>query len=135
MTTSPEALREVAERLTEFESLSVETGAGYALQHVYGNASQSTLRRTLGVLLTETLDLTLALHNGRAHYGADGEARITRWMQENARVAWAVDPEPWVTEHELLASAVLALNIDGRSDDFVRSISSRRSAALAAAKA
>ena len=55
-------------------------------------------------------------------------------MQENARVAWAVDPAPWVIEHELLASAVLALNIDGRSDDFVRSISSRRSAALAAAK-
>lgn len=104
------------------------------VQHVYGNASQSTLRRTLGVLLAEPLELTLALHNGRAHYGTDGEARITRWMQENARVAWAVDPEPWVVEHELLASAVLALNIDGRSDDFVRSISSRRSAALAAAK-
>lgn len=104
------------------------------VQHVYGNASQSTLRRTLGVLLAERLDLTLALHNERAHYGADGEARITRWMQENARVAWAVDPAPWVIEHELLASAVLALNMDGRSDDFVRSISSRRSAALAAAK-
>jgi len=104
------------------------------VQHVYGNASQSTLRRTLGVLLAEPLNLTLALHNGPAHYGTDGEARITRWMQENARVAWAVDPEPWVVEHELLGSAVLALNIDGRSDDFVRSISARRSAALAAAK-
>lgn len=104
------------------------------VQHVYGNASQSTLRRTLGVLLDESLNLTLALHNGRAHYGTDGEARITRWMQENARVAWAVDPEPWLVEHELLGSAVLALNIDGRSDDFVRSISARRSAALAAAK-
>jgi hypothetical protein len=86
------------------------------------------------VILSEPLSLTLALHNGRAHYGADGEARITRWMQENARVAWAVDPEPWVQEHDLLASAVLALNIDGRDDDFVRGISSRRTAALKAAK-
>lgn len=36
MTTSPEALREATSRLTEFEDLSVETGAGYALLHVYG---------------------------------------------------------------------------------------------------
>lgn len=102
-------------------------------QHVNGNASQSTLRRTLGVLLTRRLGLTLSMHNGRAHYG-EGEQLITRWMHENARVGYAIDPRPWEAEDELLEYATLALNISGRSDEFVWSISSRRSAALAAAK-
>lgn len=104
------------------------------VQHVTGNASQSTLRRTLGVLLADQLGLTLGLHVGRPTYGDNGEARITRWLHENAQVAWVVDPEPWNVEQELLHTAVLALNIDGRSDDFVRSISTRRSQALAAAR-
>lgn len=103
-------------------------------QHVNGNASQSTLRRTLGVLLTAPLGLTLSLHNGRAHYG-EGEPLITRWMHENARVACAIDPKPWEAEEELLKHAALALNIDGRgSDAFARSVSTQRSAASAAAR-
>ncbi|MGG7463605.1 GIY-YIG nuclease family protein [Plantibacter sp. YIM 135347] len=105
------------------------------MQHVTGNASQSTLRRTLGVLLTKPLGIKLGIHGGRPTFGPDGEPRITRWLYENAKVAWVVDPEPWVVEHELLAGAVLALNLDGRSDDFARGISAKRSSALAAAKA
>lgn len=103
--------------------------------HATGNASQSTLRRTLGVLLADELGLTFGVHAGREHYGPQGEAFISRWLIENARVAWAVDPEPWEAEHELLAHATLALNLDGRSDAFARSISDRRKAALAAARA
>ena len=98
-----------------------------------GNASQSTLRRTLGVILTEPLGLTLGIHGGRPTFGPDGERRITEWLHENAKVAWVLDPAPWVVEYELLGSADFALNLDGRSDDFVRSISAKRSAALAAA--
>lgn len=103
-------------------------------QHVNGNASQSTLRRTLGVLLTARLGLTLGMHSGRTHYG-DGEPLITRWMHENARVAYAIDPKPWEAEGELLEHAVLALNISGRGDDeFARSISAQRTAARGAAR-
>lgn len=104
-------------------------------QHVASDASRSTLRRTLGVLLTDRLELTLGVHGTRAHYGSVGEARISSWMQENAKFAWAEDPTPWLAEEELLATAVLALNIDGRSDGFVSDISARRTAALFAAKA
>lgn len=103
--------------------------------HATKNASQSTLRRTLGVLLADELGLTLGVHGGREHYGPQGEPLISRWLIENARVAWAVDPEPWKAEDELLADATLALNLDGRSDAFARSISERRRAALAAARA
>lgn len=103
--------------------------------HATKNASQSTLRRTLGVLLTDELGLTLGVHGGREHYGPQGEAFISRWLIDNARVAWAVDPQPWEAEDELLEHATLALNLDGRSDAFARSISDRRRAALAAARA
>lgn len=105
------------------------------LTHATKNASQSTLRRTLGVLLADGLGLMLGVHGGREHYGPQGEALISRWLIENARVAWAVDPEPWKAEDELLADATLALNLDGRTDVFARSISDRRRAALAAARA
>lgn len=102
--------------------------------HATKDASRSTLRRTLGVLLTDELGLTLGVHGGREHYGVQGEALISRWLIENARVAWAVDPQPWEAEDELLEHATLALNLDGRSDAFARSISDRRKAALAAAR-
>lgn len=102
--------------------------------HATKNASQSTLRRTLGVLLADELGLTLGVHGGREHYGPQGEALISRWLIENARVAWVVDPEPWKAEDQLLADATLALNLDGRTDTFARSISVRRRAALAAAR-
>jgi hypothetical protein len=102
--------------------------------HANGDASRSTLRRTLGVLLAEQLGLTLGVHKTREHYG-DGERLITRWLRDNAKVAWVVDPMPWEAEDELLEHAVLALNIDGRTDTFAKSISDRRRLALAAARA
>ena len=102
--------------------------------HATKDASRSTLRRTLGVLLAGELGLILGENGGREHYGAQGEALISRWLIENARVAWAVDPEPWKAEDELLADATLALNLDGKTDAFARSISAQRRAALAAAR-
>ncbi len=102
-------------------------------QHVNGNASQSTLRRTLGVLLMETLDLTLVLRRGRELW-AD-EASLTGWMHKNMRITYVINKAPWDAEDELLKHARLALNIDGRSkDDFARFISARRSSARAAAR-
>lgn len=102
--------------------------------HATKDASRSTLRRTLGVLLADDLGLTLGVHRGREHYGPEGEALISHWLDANARIAWVVDPAPWEAEEELLAQATLALNLDGRSDAFARSISSRRRSALAAAR-
>lgn len=96
-------------------------------QHVNGNASRSTLRRTLGVLLMEPLGLTLDIRNGREIWGQ--ESVLTDWMHENARVAYVIDPAPWLAESQLLEHATLALNIQGRrNDEFARSISARRSA-------
>lgn len=97
--------------------------------HASSDASRSTLRRTLGTLLTEPLDLTLGIYSGRAHYGT-GEARITHWLHENAMVCWTPATEPWLVEDELLAHTPLALNISGRHDNFSALLSKRRSDAL-----
>lgn len=102
--------------------------------HANRDASRSTLRRTLGTLLAEQLGLRLGLYNGREHYAHDGERFITRWLRENAKVAWVVDPQPWEVERELLENAVLALNVQGRTDAFATSISDQRRIAGARAR-
>lgn len=102
-------------------------------QHVNGNASQSTLRRTLGVLLMEQLGLTLIVRKGRELWRE--EAELTDWMHENTLLTYAIDPAPWIAEDELLERATLALNIEGqRKNAFARFIPARRSAARAAAR-
>lgn len=105
------------------------------VRHATGDASRSTLRLTLGVLLAEKLDLTLGIHKARPNWGPDGEARLSWWMNENARIAWAVHPKPWEVEDELLAAATLALNIDGQSGAFTRELKDRRTEARRVARA
>jgi len=105
------------------------------VRHATGDASRSTLRLTLGVLLAHELDLTLGIHEGRPNWGPHGEAKLSRWMSEHARIAWTVHLEPWTVEDELLADATLALNIDGRSDAFARELKDRRTEARRAARA
>jgi hypothetical protein len=41
-----------------------------------------------------------------------GEARLTEWMQQNARVAWHACDQPWVLEEQLIATVDLPLNPD-----------------------
>ncbi|GAA1730596.1 GIY-YIG nuclease family protein [Brachybacterium phenoliresistens] len=103
-------------------------------QHVGGDASRSTLRRTLGTLLDERLGLVLALNHGRATYGRAGEAALTEWMLENAALTWVENSAPWLVERELLHTETLALNIDGRNDEFVRALADRRREALRRAR-
>ena len=91
------------------------------------DVSRSTLRLTLGVLLSDTLGLELAPHHERLNFGVDGEARLSSWMAENARVTWTKDQQPWIAEHELLHTLDLPLNVDGNMHHpFARVLSDRR---------
>lgn len=106
--------------------------------HCKGDASRSTLRLTLGVLLAEELNLSLGIHKGRLNWGADGEVRLTGWINAYARMTWVEIETPWVVEDELLLHATVALNIDGRTDAFSHELrrcrdKMRRSAGRAAA--
>lgn len=61
--------------------------------HCLKDASRSTLRKTLGCLLESQLGIMFRvteLKKLRVGLG-DGEAVLSRWMTENARVSWIVD--------------------------------------------
>ena len=79
--------------------------------HYRGNADNSTLRLTLGVLLGLPLHAT---SSGRLTFG-EGEARLSAWMTENAFVIWAPTEEPWLVENELMQKLDLPLNIKGNA--------------------
>ena len=81
--------------------------------HYRGNAEGSTLRLTLGCLLSEELGIVLRrVGSGKRLTFSEGENRLSEWMGENAFVTWSVDPEPWTLEKDLIAGLSLPLNLD-----------------------
>lgn len=85
--------------------------------HYAGNAYGSTLRLSLGCLLSDQLGIRLQLNEGsrRKTFGK-GEKLLTDWMARNAYVVWMIDPEPWLYEEELIRLASPPLNLQGNSD-------------------
>ena len=105
--------------------------------HYTGNAEGSTLRKTLGVLLSAELDIELRrVGSGtRMTFGA-GEQTLSEWMSANALVSWIIHPEPWILESELIADLDVPLNLDGnRHNAFHPALTAERSNAVARAKA
>ena len=104
--------------------------------HFTGNAEGSTLRKTLGTLLSDELHLELRrVGSGKRMTFTDGELRLSAWMSENARVSWIVDLAPWVLEARLIASLDVPLNIDGNShNEFHPSLVAARAGAVAKAR-
>jgi hypothetical protein len=83
-------------------------------QHYALNAYGSTLRLTLGCLLAEQLGIELRrVGSGIRLTFADGEARLSQWMAENAFVCWAAHELPWELEDALVKVLDLPLNLQG----------------------
>jgi hypothetical protein len=83
-------------------------------QHYALNASGSTLRLTLGCLLAEQLGLGLRrVGSGTRLTFADGEARLSQWMADNAFVCWVTHERPWELEDALVRTLDLPLNLQG----------------------
>ncbi|MGW3663803.1 GIY-YIG nuclease family protein [Streptomyces sp. NPDC005141] len=79
--------------------------------HYRGTAAGSTLRLTLGCLLG--IELRRVGRSGtRMTFGKAGEAALSQWMAENARVCWIEHDEPWTLESELISQLDLPLNLD-----------------------
>ncbi|MFJ3400853.1 GIY-YIG nuclease family protein [Streptomyces microflavus] len=78
--------------------------------HYRGNAAGSTLRLTLGCLLG--IELRRVGSGKRMTFDRDGEAALSRWMADNARVCWIEHAEPWTVEAELISQLDLPLNLD-----------------------
>ena len=80
--------------------------------HYRGNAEGSTLRKTLGCLLTERLGISLQrVGGGKRLTFCEGEQILSGWMSENAFVCWLEDPAPWIIEDQLIAALDLPLNL------------------------
>ncbi|MFH8485265.1 GIY-YIG nuclease family protein [Streptomyces longisporoflavus] len=85
--------------------------------HYRGNAAGSTLRLTLGCLLG--LELRRVGSGKRMTFGKAGEADLSQWMAQNARVCWVEHGEPWGVESECISRLDLPLNLDqNRHNDF-----------------
>jgi hypothetical protein len=105
--------------------------------HYNGNASGSTLRLTLGCLLSDRLGLQLRrVGSGTRLAFAGGEHRLSAWMADHAFVTWVETPEPWAAERELIAVVDLPLNLDqNRRNAFHAELTRRRGQARATARA
>ena len=99
--------------------------------HYAGNASGSTLRLTLGILLEERLGLQLRRtgSSNRLTFGA-GEMVLSEWMAANAFVCWSENDQPRDVEEQLISSLSLPLNLEGnRSRSFFEELQGLRSEA------
>ena len=104
--------------------------------HYSGNAAGSTLRRTLGVLLSGKSNFPLRRvgSGSRMTFTHPGEQWLDAWMEENARVHWIPVEAPWEVEDRLIATIPLPLNIQGNGHGFKSRLSGMRTQAAAEAR-
>lgn len=104
--------------------------------HFRGNAEGSTLRLTLGCLLSSELDIQLRrVGSGKRLTFSKGEETLSEWMNQNAFIAWCEHPTPWEPEEELIKCQSLPLNLDqNQHHPFHRTLSKIRQQAKETAR-
>ncbi|WP_436907483.1 GIY-YIG nuclease family protein [Enterobacter kobei] len=104
--------------------------------HYSGNAAGSTLRRTLGVLLSglSGFPLRRVSSGSRMTFTHLGEQWLDVWMEKNAKVHWLPVEAPWELEDTLISSLSLPLNIHGNAHGFKMTLSGMRCQAVADAR-
>jgi len=105
--------------------------------HCAGNAEGSTLRKTLGCLLSEQLDIELRrVGSGNRRTFVRGEKALSAWMGQHARVGFELHERPWELEDHLMASLDVPLNLQGNSRNrFHPELTAARSKSVARANA
>lgn len=101
--------------------------------HFLRNAEGSTLRRTIGCLLSKKLRIELRrVGSGKRHtFGKAGEAKLTRWLAKNAAVTWVKTKTPWSVESNLIKALKTPLNIESnRAHGFCRELCQIRAKCL-----
>ena len=104
--------------------------------HYRGNAEGSTLRLTLGCLLSSPLGIDLRrVGSGQRFTFSEGEQILSDWMGRHARVCWTVFEQPWLVETQLIDQFVLPLNLDqNKNSGFRVELSSLRAEQRAQAR-
>ena len=97
--------------------------------HFRGNAEGSTLRLTLGTLLSRESDFPLRRvgSGSRKTFTHLGEQWLDKWMDINAYVCWVEYEKPWEEEKEIIENVSLPLNIqDNDHHPFAKTLSKMR---------
>jgi len=82
--------------------------------HMSGNAKSSTLRLTLGCLLSEIIDVQLRrVSDANRMTFSRGEEKLNQWLEGNAFVVWKVVDAPWEHEKILIKELSPPLNLHG----------------------
>lgn len=82
-------------------------------QHMGGNASGSTVRLSLGCLMARQLGLELRLtDSGRRPTFGPGEAALSTWLEQSARVVVHAVAAPWQFEADVVRALSLPLNLE-----------------------
>jgi hypothetical protein len=104
--------------------------------HFRGNAEGSTLRLSLGCLLSQSLGIELRrVGSGRRMTFGVGERVLSDWLERNARVACLACDEPWRIEKHMIRPVSLPLNLDqNRHHGFHSELAEIRRAAKARAR-
>jgi hypothetical protein len=105
--------------------------------HLGGNAKGSTLRRTLGILLSGQSGFPLRrVGSGkRMTLTHLGEQWLDRWLDENALLFWRTVEQPWLLEDEIIRNVSCPLNLRGNEKHpFNTVLRGLRSAAIAEAR-
>jgi hypothetical protein len=93
--------------------------------HIKGNTGGSTFRLTLASLLFETMAWQPVMTD-RPVLARDDNTALTAWQHEHLRLTWAVHPEPWTIEHEMIDHLRPPLNLAGSTHEFGATLSAAR---------
>jgi hypothetical protein len=108
-----------------------------AQYHLKGNAEGSTLRRTLGILLSEISGFPLQrVGSGkRMTLTHAGEQWLDHWLDQHAIVCWHEMSDPWLVEEAIIRAVSCPLNIQNNDHHPFNSVlRKRRMEALAIAR-
>jgi Ser/Thr protein kinase RdoA (MazF antagonist) len=100
-------------------------------RHFYGSTNTSTLRRTLGALLIDELNLTPEMKSKTKFYLGQSEEKLSQWLAQNGSVVWLAHQNPRQLEQAVLASNLsLPLNVEGNKGHPFRPMLTRLRQAL-----
>lgn len=95
--------------------------------HIRGNTGASTLRLTLAALLFEDNGWEPVAKGKKTLLKPQDNKDLTHWQHEYLLVCWAVHPEPWSIEHEVIRRLQPPLNLEGNTTHaFAATVSAAR---------
>lgn len=84
------------------------------LADITGPASTSSIRRSLGCLLKEKLDLKSVKLSSRTVNFGEGERALTDWISHNVRFCWLITESPWDIRDKLIKEKQVPLTLSNK---------------------